>query len=83
MASFRLDGPLPRPARLYPLDNLFDLDEWLDADYLFVLIGVPNFRVSPTQQEFLNQAISCTQLARTENGAIRFPRILPTGAEVS
>jgi hypothetical protein len=36
---------------------LYDLDEWLDADYLFVLFGIPNFRVSPPQREVLNQAV--------------------------
>jgi TIR domain len=36
---------------------MYDLDEWLDADYLFVLFGIPNFRVSPEQRERLNQAV--------------------------
>jgi hypothetical protein len=36
---------------------LYDLDEWLDADCLFVLFGVPNFRVSPTQRDFLCEAV--------------------------
>jgi hypothetical protein len=36
---------------------VYDFDEWLDVDYLFVLFGIPNFRVSPTQRELLNQAV--------------------------
>jgi hypothetical protein len=36
---------------------LYDMEEWLDADFLFVLFGVPNFRVSPAQREVLCQAI--------------------------
>jgi hypothetical protein len=36
---------------------MYELDEWLDADYLFVLFGIPNFRVSPPQRQLLNQAV--------------------------
>jgi hypothetical protein len=36
---------------------IYELDEWLDADYLFVLFGIPNFRVSPPQRPLLNQAV--------------------------
>jgi hypothetical protein len=36
---------------------LYDMEEWLDADFLFVLFGVPNFRVSPAQRGVLCQAI--------------------------
>ena len=36
---------------------MYDLDEWLDMDYSFVLFGIPNFRVSPLQRQLLNQAV--------------------------
>lgn len=33
-----------------------DLDDALDLDCLFILFGIPNFRVSPIQRDALNQA---------------------------
>lgn len=36
---------------------LYDLDEWLDLDYLFVFFGIPNFKVTPEQRDELREAV--------------------------
>lgn len=36
---------------------LYDLDEWLDADYLYVFFDVPNFELTPEQRNNLLDAV--------------------------
>jgi hypothetical protein len=36
---------------------LYDLDDWLDFDWLYVFFGLPNFSVAPAQREQLQDAV--------------------------
>ncbi|WP_129779438.1 toll/interleukin-1 receptor domain-containing protein [Peristeroidobacter soli] len=54
----------------------FDLDHWLDADYLYILYSIPNFSVSPRQREELEHAIAAIGSSKCSEETIPWETLL-------
>lgn len=63
------------------IDLYFDLDEWLDTDYLLVMFGIPNFTVSGRQRLLLQQSIAKIGSRKTRERAKDWDKLLLEGFE--
>ncbi|WP_116809996.1 toll/interleukin-1 receptor domain-containing protein [Steroidobacter cummioxidans] len=54
----------------------YDLDFWLDADYLYILYSIPNFSVSPSEREHLERAIVTIGARKCREKAIPWKTLL-------